>query len=131
MNSSYMRTGLALLLVIGLGLTAVSGQTVQTQRVMREKLTRSQQLLGDVVTGNWAALNRDVTALEALTKDPAWGVMRMPEYARQSAQFLRALEDLKEAAARRDGQAVPLAYVSLTMSCVRCHQDIARARLAR
>jgi hypothetical protein len=131
MNGRHVRTVLALLLVIGLGLTEASSQTVQTQRVMREKLTRSQQLLGDVVTGNWVALNRDVTALEELTKDPSWGVMRMPEYSRQSAQFLRALEDLQEAAARRDGAAAPLAYVSLTLSCVRCHQDIARARLAR
>jgi len=130
MSGRLTRIGLTVLLVTGLGLGEVSSQTVQTLRVMREKLVRAERLLGAVVTSNWAALDRDVLALEELTEDPAWSVMLMPEYARGSDAFLRALQDLKEAADRRDPEATPLAYVSLTLSCVRCHQDVARARLA-
>jgi hypothetical protein len=126
-----MHIGLALLLAVGLGLTEASSQTVQTQQVMRDKLVRAERLLGDVVQSNWAQLDRDIAAIEALTREPGWAVMRMPEYSRGSEAFLRVLQDLKEAAARRDSQATPIAYVSLTLSCVRCHQDVARGRLGR
>jgi len=131
MSRKAIRTGALVLLIAGLGLGEASSQTVQTLRVMREKLVRAERLLGDVVTSDWTALDRDVMALEELTKDPAWSVLLLPEYARGSDAFLRALQDLKDAAARRDPEATPLAYVSLTLSCVRCHQDVARARLAR
>ena len=131
MSRKAIRTGALVLLIAGLGLGEASSQTVQTLRVMREKLARAERLLGDVVTSDWTALDRDAMALEELTNDPAWSVLLLPEYARGSDAFLRALQDLKDAAARRDPEATPLAYVSLTLSCVRCHQDVARARLAR
>ena len=35
-----------------------------------------------------------------------------------------------EAASRRDLEAAPLAYVTLTMRCVQCHRYAARARIA-
>lgn len=123
------RFAIGLGLVAALGIAEVSSQTVQIQRVMRLKLEHAQRLLGDVVTSNWAGLDRDIRALEALIEDPAWGVLKTPEYARQSEAFRRALQDLREAANRRD-ETTPLAYVTLTLSCVHCHRDIGRARIA-
>ena len=63
-------------------------------------------------------------------RDPAWAVMNTPEYSRHAAAFLRATQDLIEASQRRDQEGAPLAYVSLTLACVRCHQTVARGRLA-
>jgi hypothetical protein len=40
---------------------------------------------------------------------------------KQSQAFVRAAEDLVEAARRKDGDAAPLAYVSMTLTCMRCH----------
>jgi hypothetical protein len=121
---------LAAAVIALVAVSEVASQTVQTQRVMREKLERAQRLLGAVVTSNWTALDRDVRGLEALTNDPAWGVLRTPQYARGADAFLRELQDLRDAAGRRDPEATPLAYVAVTLSCIRCHQDMARARLA-
>jgi hypothetical protein len=84
-----------------------------------------------VVTSNWADLQRHSEALQRAAQDPAWAVLTTPEYVRQTAAFLRASEDLVDAAKRRDGEAAPLAYVSLTMSCVQCHHYVARMRIAR
>ena len=107
-----------------------SAQTTALNRVMRQKLETSQGLLAAVVTSNWADLERRSEALIRITNDPAWAVLNTPEYARQSQAFLHAAHDLVEAAKRRDLDAAPLAYTSLTLSCVQCHRYVARARIA-
>jgi hypothetical protein len=97
---------------------------------MQEKLEHSQQILSAVVTSNWVNLERHGLELLRLTEDPAWTAFTTPEYARYSGAFLQAVEDLVEAARRRDLETAPVAYVSLTMSCVQCHRHVGRARLA-
>lgn len=131
MNSVTTRVGLVILLVLGSVTTEVASQTVRLKQVMREKLAQSEKLLEAVVTSNWAELARRSQTLEELTNDPAWMALKTPEYVRQSSAFAQAAHDLLEAAGRRDQEAAPLAYLSLTLSCVRCHQYIARARIAR
>jgi hypothetical protein len=118
-------------LIASTGAAAVPGQTVGLNRVMRAKLEHAQQILADVVTSNWAGLEQHSQQLQAATRDPAWAVLTTPEYAQQTAAFVRANEDLIEAARRRDLEATPRAYVSLTMSCVQCHRYVARMRIAR
>ena len=127
------KMGWRLIIVVVLaGAAAVaSAQTVGLNRLMRSKLEHSQQILAAVVTSNWAELQRHSEELQRITQDPAWAVLMTPEYSRQTAAFLRASEDLVDAAKRRDGDAAPLAYVSLTMSCVQCHRYVARKRLAQ
>jgi hypothetical protein len=107
-----------------------SAQTTALNRLMRQKLEQSQGMLAAVVTSNWADLERRSEALIRITNDPAWMVLNSPEYARQSQAFLRATQDLVDAAKRRDLDAAPQAYVSLTLSCVQCHRYVARARIA-
>ena len=112
--------------------TAAQGnaQTTATARVMRQKLIDAQGVMAAVVTSNWGELDRRSKALAKATEDPAWLVLRTPEYAKQGEAFLRAVNDLLDAAARRDADGAPLAYVALTMRCVQCHRYVARARLA-
>jgi hypothetical protein len=120
--------------VIAAILTAVTStaeaQTTALNRVMRQKLADAQGVLAAVVTNNWAELDRRSRALAQATDDPAWLVLRTPEYTKQSEAFVRAVNDLTEAASRRDQEAAPLAYVTLTMRCVQCHRYVARARIA-
>lgn len=133
-----------LLVVVGLGaalsaLTPVVAQAPPTQaaaqattldRLMRQKLDRSQQVLAAMVTSNWAELERQSQALAQITKDPVWMVLRTPEYTRYSDTFVRSSEELVDAAKRKDLDEAPLAYVSLTLSCLQCHRYVARARIA-
>jgi hypothetical protein len=130
MKRFLIRIPLAGGLAVALGVTGVLAQTVQLQKVMRAKLEQSQGLLAALVTSNWNDLERRSNELARLTRDPAWAVMNAPQYASHAAAFLRAVEDLAQAAQRRDGESAPLAYVSLTLTCVRCHQAVARSRLA-
>ena len=115
-----------------LSLGASADQSPQLSRVMRAKLERSQAILGAVVTSNWAALDRESRALALVVRDPAWGTALIePEYLRQSDAFQRALQDLIEASAKRNLEAAGNAHIALTASCVRCHLDMTRRRIAK
>ena len=118
-------------LTMGLAIASIgSAQTGALDRVMRQKLEHSQAILAAVVTSNWPELQRHSQALVALTADPAWTVMKTPEYATQSQAFVRAAQELVAAAKRRDLDETPGAYLSLTLRCVACHRYIARTRIA-
>ncbi len=117
-------------LVLGGAATQISSQTPRLARVMREKLSHSQVILAALVTSNWTELERHSLALQEATADPAWAVLTEPEYARQTVGFTRALDQLVDAAKRRDLEASPEAYVAMTMSCVQCHRYVAGRRLA-
>jgi hypothetical protein len=125
-----IKLGLAILLSAVAGGAASSAQTARLNKVMREKLEHSQQILEAVVTSNWQELDRHSRELARASQDPAWAVLKMPEYVRHSGAFLRATDDLIEAAKLRDLEAASLSFISLTTSCVSCHRYIARARIA-
>jgi len=121
----------AVAVTMSVAATSSSAQTTALDRLMGQKLQSAQGLLATVVTSNWTEMQRRGEALMRLTNDPAWAVLKGPEYARQSQAFLTATQDLVDAAKRRDLEAAPLAYVSMTLSCVRCHRYVARARIAK
>lgn len=118
-------------LALLVGAKLADGQTVQTKRVMQQKLVESQQLLSALVTSNWAALNQRTQALESLTKDPAWQVLQTPEFRNYTTAFQRATQAVIAAAAQRDQRMALTAYNQLVSSCVECHRYVARSRIAR
>jgi hypothetical protein len=121
----------ALLICAFLNVAPASGQGLALDRVMHKKLATSQRMLAAVVTSDWGSLETESRDLEALTNDPAWMVLKKPEYARHSDSFKTAVRTLHDAAAKRDLEATPQAYVAVTMSCVECHRYLARNRIAR
>jgi hypothetical protein len=98
---------------------------------MREKLKQAQQVLEAVVTSDWSSLETHSRELEQLTSDPRWMVLKGPDYARHSSEFIRAVQDLRRAAAQHDLEKAPQAYVAVTLRCVECHRYLARERVAR
>jgi hypothetical protein len=112
------------------GLATSPTQTTDVSRVMREKLQHSERLLDAVVTSNWAQLEIHSLALDRLTDDPRWTILKYPEYATYSLAFKRAVHDLHEAAVQRDLDEAPHAYNTVTLRCVECHRYLARARIA-
>jgi hypothetical protein len=128
MNRQLRRVVVFLSLV---GFAATPGQSPRLSRVMRTKLTHAQKILEAVVTSDWAALASETEALEALTNDPRWAMLKAPQYARHSVDFRRAIQELRQAAARRDLEKAPTAYNAVTLQCVECHRFVARERIAR
>ena len=114
-----------------LGLAASSSQGPEVNQVMREKLNHAQKILEAVVTSDWVSLETHSRELEQLTNDPRWMVLKYPEYARHSSAFVRAVQDLHQAAAQRDLEKTPQAYIAVTLRCVDCHRYLARLRIAK
>jgi hypothetical protein len=123
------------LIVIGLaawlGLATGGTQGPEVKHVMREKLVRAQNILEAVVTSDWVSLETNSRELERLTDDPRWTVLKYPEYARQTAGFVKAIRALHLAAVQRDLDKAPQAYVDVTLKCVECHRYLARERIAK
>lgn len=62
--------------------------------------------------------------------DTGRSVLKSPEYLRQSAAFVRANQDLRDAAKARDLDAAALDYMALTLTCFQCHKHIKGMRIA-
>ena len=118
----------ALVLLWGFVVTPAQGPDLN--RLMAQKLVQTQEILKAVVTSDWVALETHSRELERLTRDPRWMVLRYHEYARHSDAFVRAIQQLHRAAAQRDLEATPRAYIEVTLRCVDCHRYLARERLA-
>jgi hypothetical protein len=119
----------AVILTATVGWSAAVAQTVETKQVMRRKLAQAQQLLEALATSNWSQLEQHGRALEALTKEPGWAVLRSPEYIKQTEAFQRALTTLIQSAGMRDPDISLRAYNGLIASCVQCHRQVARSRV--
>lgn len=128
-----MKAIVRLLLVVGLVMTsgsAPAGQTAATARVMREKLVHAQQVLRAIMISDYKLLERESTALSQVTKAEGWNVLTSPEYLRQSAAFVRSMDDLVEAAKQRDLDAAAVSYTAMTMRCYQCHRYLKGVRIA-
>ena len=117
------------ILLVAVSAGGASSQTIRLNQVMRSKLEHSQKILEAVVTSNWQLLDAQTKEMARITRDPAWSVLQFPEYARHSAAFLRATDDLAEAARLRDLEGASLGFVALSTSCVSCHRYLARSRI--
>lgn len=126
---SHLRLLMILALVVMSGLE-VPAQTPATGRLMREKLAHSQKILEAILTSDFTLLDRESAALAQTTKSPSWSVLYSPEYSRQSGAFLRAIDDLRDAARGTDLEGAASSYVSLTLTCFQCHRYMKNKRLA-
>jgi hypothetical protein len=129
LKTSFRFVSILVVLAMSAG-SAAPGQTAGTARLMREKLTHSQKILEAIMTSDFAALEQHSVALARATESPAWSVLKSHEYQQQSTAFLRAIQDLVEAAKQRDLDAAGLDYVSMTLTCLQCHRSIRNARIA-
>jgi hypothetical protein len=128
--SNTCKHALIVCLAVTLSIGAAPPQSTPLKRVMRTKLEHSQGALEALVTSDWPALETHAVAMGQLPTDPRWAALSTPEYVRYTRDFVSAAQSLVEAAQRRDLDAAPIAYVTMTLSCVQCHRYVARSRVA-
>jgi hypothetical protein len=129
----FLTNRIRLLLILSVLVTSgleVPAQTPATGRLMRVKLAHSQKILEAILTSDFALLEQESHALGQMTKSPAWSVFHSPEYTRQSSAFLRAIDDLRDAAKGTDLDGAASSYVSLTLTCFQCHRFMKNKRIA-
>ncbi len=61
-----------------------------------------------------------------LLLDENWMVVQSDEYRRQTLEFRKLVDQIRDAADKKNIDGATLAYVQMTIQCVRCHQALRR-----
>lgn len=93
-----------------------------SQEIMWRKLDLSHDTLDALALDDFDAIAAYADDLDAMSRVEEWAISDSDAYLSESAQFRRAARELGEAARARDSEAAALAYVDLTLRCVRCHR---------
>ena len=99
------------------------------QKYMRQKLEHSKNALEGLAMEDFALIAKNATAMRELSEDAQWRVSPNINYLRLSAEFQELAGEMATKAKERNLDGATLAYVKLTMNCVKCHKLVRDERL--
>ena len=97
---------------------------------MQSKLHYAQKVLEGLATEDYRMIDRNSQELSLLSLAATWQVFQTPEYLRNSAEFRRTSNGIRDAAKKKNLEAATLSYMEMTMKCVRCHQHVRSIKTA-
>lgn len=92
--------------------------------VMERKLEHAQKLLAALAKEDFKQIETAADELKLCAGEASWQVVKSAKYERYSNDFIRDLSDLQAAAKAKNTDKSALAYVSMTLTCVKCHQFV-------
>jgi hypothetical protein len=95
---------------------------------MRQKLGYSQRVLEGLALEDYSAIADNAHALNVLSEMADWRVLPGTEYVAHSSEFQRITNELAVQANRKNLDGATLAYVQLTLNCVKCHKHVRAVR---
>jgi hypothetical protein len=99
------------------------------KQFMRQKLDHSKDVLEGLAVEDFAMIAKNAKAMRELSEDARWRASPNINYLRLSAEFQDLANELAVKARERNLDGATLAYVKLTMNCVKCHQLVREQRL--
>jgi cytochrome c556 len=100
-------------------------------KIMEKKLKSSQTLLEGIAINDFAKITRSAEDLIQLSNTAEWFVLKTPRFEMHSNEFRRAAETIVQKAKDKNLDGVALAYLDMTMTCIRCHRYVREVRDAR
>ncbi|HXD85141.1 MAG TPA: hypothetical protein VN641_01520 [Urbifossiella sp.] len=97
--------------------------------VMPRKLLHSQKVLEGLALADFDKIGKGAEELRLCAQEASWMAVATPKYRLYSNDFVRDLEGMKKAAKDKNVDAAALAYVDLTLTCVKCHQHVREERI--
>jgi hypothetical protein len=125
---------IAFLFALGAGLPALPGhgqEPAKAADLMRKKLVHAQGVLEGLALNDLDKVSQNARNLMDVSKQAEWRVLKTPQYELYSNEFRRAAETLGQRAKEKNIDGAALAYVELTLTCVRCHKHVREIRMAR
>jgi len=124
------------LLVLAAGAAALHGDARKPKPkdepgIMRQKLGHSQKILEGLAQNDFDLIDKSARELMDLSKQAEWKALKTAQYELYSNEFRRNAESLAQAAKARNLDAATLAYVDLTLNCVKCHRHTRDVRMTR
>lgn len=92
--------------------------------VMQRKLAQAQKLLEGLALADFGKIDKATAELIKLRTEAGWTAVKTPRYEQLSEDFLRHLEAAQKASKDKNVDGVALAYVEMTLNCVKCHQYV-------
>ena len=129
-RASYVLTVLTLLA----GIPVLSGHGAEPRKVseiMREKLKHAQKVLEGVTLQDFKKIGKSADELLLLTQEEEWKVFRTPDYENHSNEFRSKVQGLIKSARGENLDGSALAYVEMTLTCVKCHKYVREVRMGR
>jgi hypothetical protein len=102
----------------------------KVERLMRRKLEHAKGLLEGLALADHNRLVREGRGLLLVSQQAEWQVIASPRYMLHSNELQRAVNKLIKSARAKDTDAAALAYVDMTLTCVRCHEYVREVRSA-
>jgi len=115
-------------------LPTMSGHTQQADKVselMKKKITYSQKVLEGIALNDFDLIAANAKELILVSQKAEWLVLQTPEYKLHSNDFRRSAETMVTQSKAKNLDAVALAYVEMTLTCVKCHKHVREIRMAR
>lgn len=100
------------------------------QKFMRQKLQASNLILEGLCTEDLALVNKGASTLMKMSKEENWRVSNDMMYRRYSKEFGEAVEELQKEATDNDMDGTSMAWVNVTMKCLKCHEWVRNTILA-
>jgi hypothetical protein len=91
---------------------------------MRAKLGHSQRVLEGLSLEDYDLIARGAQELALASQASSWQVLQTEEYARQSGEFRRSCDSLRNAAKAKNLDGAALAWMEVTMKCIQCHKYV-------
>ncbi|MCE9529755.1 MAG: hypothetical protein K8T89_01230 [Planctomycetes bacterium] len=96
--------------------------------LMADKLKNAQLLLEGLALNDFEKIQKSAEELMRISKAAEWTVLKTPMYEVNTNNFRRAAETIIKKAKEKNVDGATLAYVDMTVSCVRCHQHCREVR---
>src|SRR5262245_21618096 len=114
------------------GLLVAGGRAADKDKgdnLMRKKLDHSQKLLEGIAINDFDKIARNAGDLIEVSKLAEWKVLKTPQYELHSNDFRRTADTIVREAKAKNLDGAALAYVDLTLQCVKCHKYVREVRM--
>jgi hypothetical protein len=91
---------------------------------MKQKLVASQNILAGLTKADWSAIEKNAQSMLLVGYLEKWVRADAPGYQKMMKDFEYANRSLTLAAREKNLDGATIAYVELTISCVRCHKIV-------
>jgi len=98
---------------------------------MQRKLSHAQKLLEGLALADFDKIAKGADDLRLCALEASWMSVATPKYKLFSNDFVRDLDGMKKAAKDKNVDAAALAYVDMTLTCVKCHQHVREEKISQ
>lgn len=97
-------------------------------KLMRAKLEHAQKVLEGVTLNDFKMVRDHAEELILISKEAEWKTLKTEQYELYSNEFRRNADALITMSKDKNSDGAALAYVDLTLTCIKCHKHVREVR---